>query len=292
MRFVNHVKTALLMGSLIGLCMLVGHFTGGPRGVMIGLIFGGVGNLFAYWFSDKLALASMQAHELPPQELPWLHAMVERLAAAAGIPKPRIYVSPQPAPNAFATGRNPRHSAVAITEGMLNNFPQEEIEGVLAHEISHIKHRDVLIGTIAAVMAGVISYLGYMFMWFGGGGNNRESGNPLGAIGALLMIVLAPIAAMMIQMAISRSREYAADAGAAALTGRPRGLASALNRLQHQNEHIPTDVNPAFNSLFIVAPLSGGGIGSWFSTHPPTEKRIEALLRMERDMTAGNARFA
>jgi heat shock protein HtpX len=292
MRIVNHVKTALLMGSLMGLCMLVGHLAGGPRGVMIGLVFGGVGNLFAYWFSDKIALAAMQAQELPESELPWLHAMIERLAMRAGIPKPRIYVCPQPAPNAFATGRNPRHSAVAITAGMLNNFPQNEIEGVLAHELSHVKHRDVLIGTIAAVMAGVISYAGYMLMWFGGGGNNREGGNPLGAIGALLMIVLAPIAAAMIQMAISRSREYAADAGAAALTGNPRGLASALNRLQSGNEHVPTDVNPAFNSLFIMAPLSGRGMASLFSTHPPTEKRIEALLRMEQEMTAGTARFA
>ena len=291
MRFVNHVKTAVLMGGLLGLCMLIGHFAGGPQGVLIGLVMGGVGNLFAYWFSDKIALASMQAQELPPDELPWLHAMIERLAQRANIPKPRIYICPQPAPNAFATGRNPRNSAVAITAGMLNNFPQSEIEGVMAHELSHVKHRDVLISTIAAVMAGVISYAGYMFMWFGGG-HSREGGNPLGAIGALLMIVLAPIAAMMIQMAISRSREYAADAGAAELTGNPRALATALNRLQHGNEHIPTETNPAFNSLFIVAPLSGGGIGSWFSTHPPTEKRIAALLQMEREMTAGNARFA
>lgn len=291
MRFVNHVKTALLMGSLMGLCMLVGHYAGGPQGVTIGLLVGGVSNLFAYWFSDRIALAAMQAQELPEHELPWLHAMIERLAMRAGIPKPRIYVCPQPAPNAFATGRNPRHSAVAITAGMLNNFPQNEIEGVMAHELSHIKHRDVLIGTIAAVMAGVISYAGYMFMWFGGG-HSREGGNPLGAIGALLMIVLAPIAAGMIQMAISRSREYAADARAAELCGNPRALASALNRLQHGNAQIPTEVNPAFNSLFIMAPLSGGGLSGLFSTHPPTEKRIAALLRMEQEMTAGTARFA
>jgi heat shock protein HtpX len=259
--------------------------------VLIGLVLGGTGNLIAYWFSDKIALASMHAQELPPDELPWLHTMIERLAQRAGIPRPRIYICPQPAPNAFATGRSPRHSAVAITAGMLNNFPQSEIEGVMAHEISHIRHRDVLISTIAAVMAGVISFLGYMFMWFGGG-NNRDGGNPLGAIGALLMIILAPLAAGMIQMAISRSREYAADAGAADLTGNPRALATALNRLQHGNDHIPTEVNPAFNSLFIMSPLNMGGIGSWFSTHPPVEKRIAALLRMEREMAAVTTRFA
>jgi heat shock protein HtpX len=194
--------------------------------------------------------------------------MVENLSARAGIPTPRIYVSPQAAPNAFATGRNPQHAAVAVTEGMLRNFPRDEIEGVLAHELAHVKHRDVLISTIAATLAGVISYVGYIFM-FGGGSRDRE--NPFGAIGALLMIILAPLAAMLIQLAISRSREYAADAAGGELCGNPNKLASALARLGNANQRIPTDTPPAFNALYIAEPLSAGSFVAF--QHAPADRK-------------------
>ncbi|TWT46135.1 hypothetical protein RAS1_25830 [Phycisphaerae bacterium RAS1] len=283
MRFVNNMKTAMLLGSLMAICMLIGHWVGGPRGVMIGFLFGGLGNLIAYFFSDRIALASMRAQEASRDELPWLHDMVERLAARAGLPKPRVYVCPQPAPNAFATGRSPAHSAVAITVGMLRGFPQHEIEGVMAHEMAHIKHRDVLISTIAAVMAGMISQVAYMMMWFGGGGGDDRRDNPLGAVGMILMLVLAPIAAMLIQAAISRQREFAADSYGGELCGDPRKLATALARLQNGNERVPTDTNPAFHSMYIMEPLHSGVFGM-FSTHPPTEQRIAALERLAREM--------
>lgn len=276
MRMQNHFKTVLLLGSLIGLCMLVGHALGGPQGLLFGLILGGVGNLIAYWFSDRIALAAMQAQPIARADAPWLVDMVERLAQRAGIPTPRVYLCPHAAPNAFATGRSPRHSAVAITAGMLRDFPRHEIEGVMAHEIAHIRNRDVLITTIAAVLGGLISYAGYSLMFLGGG---RDTQNPLGAVGALLAVLLAPIAALLIQMAISRQREYAADSLAGELCGEPLHLAGALRRLQAGNERTPTDVNPTFNSMLIVQPLSAGGLASLFSTHPPTEKRIAALER-------------
>jgi heat shock protein HtpX len=287
MRIMSHIKTAFLLGSLMGLCMLAGHLLGGPQGLLVGLALGGVGNLLAYCYSEKLALTAMQAHEVTRAEAPWLVDIVEQLAREAGIPAPRVYVCPQEAPNAFATGRNPQNGVVAVTQGMLRGFPQDEVAAVLAHEIAHIKHRDVLISTMAAVMAGVISYTGYMLMFFGGG---QRSDNPLGAMGALAMVLLAPIGAMLIQLAISRSREYAADAYAGELTGNPRALAAALQRLQSRNERVETDVNPAFHSLFIVQPLSGGAsLASWFSTHPSTEKRIAALRRqaVARDRQGG-----
>jgi heat shock protein HtpX len=273
----NQFKTAMLLGLMFALCMAVGYFIGGPRGLTMGFLFGGLGNLISYFFSDKIALAAMGAREVAPDELPWLHQMVEQLAARDGLPKPRVYVSPQAAPNAFATGRNPQHAAVAVTAGMLQSFPQREIEGVLAHELSHVKHRDVLITTIAAVMAGIISYAAWMLMWFGGGGRDRE--NPLGAIGAVAMLILAPLAAGLIQAAISRQREFAADASGGELSGDPNKLADALARLEAGNERIPTDTNPAFNAMFITEPLAahGGALFSLFATHPPTEERIAAL---------------
>lgn len=275
MRFVNNLKTTLLLGILMGLCMLIGHYFLGPHGMLIGLIFGGFSNLIAFFFSDKIALASMGGREITREQSPQLFDMIERLATRAGLPMPRVYVCPQPAPNAFATGRSPSRAAVAITQGMLQNFPEQEIEGVLAHELGHVKHRDMLISTIAAVLAGVISYAGYMMMFFGGGG--RRSENPLGAIGALLMIILAPIAAMLIRSAISRQREYAADSYAGELCGDPLKLASALERLQRGNARVPTNTPPAFHNLYIVEPMAAGGIQTLFGTHPPTEKRIEAL---------------
>lgn len=275
----NTFKTAVLLAALMALCGLVGHLIGGWNGLLMGFLFGGFGNLLAYFFSDKIALAAMGAQEVRRSEIPWLYDTVEDLAQRAGLPMPRLYVCPQAAPNAFATGRNPRRSAVAVTEGMLRNFPRHEIEGVLAHELAHIRNRDVLIATVAATLAGMISALAYMMMWVGAGGGHRDSHNPLGALGVVLMIILAPLAAALIQMAISRSREYAADAYGGQLCGDPLKLAAALQRLRYGNERIPTETNPAFHSLFIVAPLSGGGLMSLFSTHPPIEKRITLLRR-------------
>ena len=281
MRFVNNVKTTLLLGSLMGLCMLIGHWFLGPHGLIIGLLFGGVSNLVAFFLSDKIALSSMGAREIQRQDLPGLFDMVEQLCLRANLPMPRIYVCPQDAPNAFATGRSPKHAAVAVSRGMLNNFPDHEIEGVIAHELSHIKHRDMLISTLAAIMAGLISYAGYMFFWFGGG---RRNENPLGAIGMILMLVLAPIAAVLIQLAISRSREYAADAAGGELCGDPRKLAYALQRLANGNQRIPTATPPVFHNLYIVEPLTPQGMRALGSTHPPVEKRIQALMQQAARM--------
>ncbi|MEW6252141.1 MAG: zinc metalloprotease HtpX [Planctomycetota bacterium] len=284
MRWVNNFKTAMLLAALTALCMAVGYFAGGTNGVLMGFFFGGFMNVIAYFFSDKIALASMRAQEVPREELPWLHDMVERLAARAGIPKPRVYVSPQSAPNAFATGRNPQNAVVAVTAGMLR-FPQHELEGVLAHEIGHVKHRDILIATIAAVMASAISMLGWMLMW---GGHGRDRENPLGAIGALAMVILAPLAAGLLQAAISRQREFAADSYGGELAGDPNRLASALERLAAVNERVPMEAgNPALHSLFIVQPLSGGGMLSLFSTHPPIEQRVAALREQAARLRAG-----
>ena len=273
---VNQFKTAALLAALMALCGAIGYMFGGPNGLILGFLFGGLGNVIAYFFSDRIALASMGAQQVTREDIPWLVDMVQDLATRAGLPAPRVYVCPQAAPNAFATGRNPRNSAVAITQGMLRHFPRNEIEGVMAHEIAHIRNRDVLIATIAATLGGMISSLAWMVMWFGG---NRENQSPLGAIGLLLMVVLAPLTAVIIQMAISRSREYAAHAYGGQLCGDPLKLAAALERLTVGNQRIATDANPAFHSMFIVAPLAGGG-SNLFSTHPPVERRIKALRAM------------
>jgi len=275
MRMLNNFKTAILLSFMMALFMAVGYFVLGPHGVIVGFLVGGLGNLIAFFYSDKIALAAMQAQEVRREDIPWLFDMVERLAARAGLPMPRIYVCPHAAPNAFATGRSPQHAAVAVTRGLLRTLPAQEIEGVLAHELAHVKHRDVLIGTIAATLAGIISYAAYVLMFMGGRG--RE--NPLGAIGAIAMVVLAPIAAALIQAAISRQREFAADSYGGELCGDPLKLATALVRLQAGNERIPTDTNPAFHNLYIVEPLTGGGIMGLFSTHPPIEARVAALRR-------------
>lgn len=288
MRWLNNVKTALLLGSLMGLCMAVGYFaTGGSmHGVLMGLLFGSASNVISYFFSDKIALAAMGGQEVSREQLPWLFDMVERLAARAGLPMPRVYVCPQPAPNAFATGRSPQHAVVAVTEGLLRGLPPEEIEGVLAHELSHVNHRDMLITTIAAVLAGLISYAGYMLMFFGGGRRDSENQSPLGAIGAIAMVVLAPLAALLIQMAISRQREFAADSAGGELCGDPLKLASALARLEAGNQRIPTDTNPAFHSLYIMEPLAAHGMASLFGTHPLTGERIAALREQAARMRA------
>ena len=273
-KFVNNLKTAALLAALIGLCMAIGSIWG-MRGVVIGLVFGLISNGVAYFYSDKIALAGMRAVEVSEVDQPELVSLVFALADRAALPRPRVYIAPHQAPNAFATGRNPHHSAVCVTAGLLQMLDSDELAGVLAHELSHVKHRDILIASIAATIAGAITMLGYMAFWMGGTGRNREGSHPL--VG-LVMIILAPIAAALIQMAISRSREFAADAEGAKIAGSPYGLANALAKLDNLNRRIPMRVNPSHASLFIVQPLLGMDMASWFSTHPPTEARIAALL--------------
>jgi heat shock protein HtpX len=281
MQFVNNLKTGILLSGLMALCLGIGYLIGGGPGLIYGFLFGGLGNIIAFFFSDKIAVTAMGGQEITRADSPWLFDTVQRLTERAGLPMPRVYVCPQPAPNAFATGRNPQHSAVAVTRGLLESMRPEEIEAVLAHEVGHIKHRDVLISTVASVLAGIISVSTWMLMWFGGG---RRSDNPMGAIGAILALVLAPIAAAIIQMAISRSREFAADNYGGELCGNPMHLANALRRLSSINERVPTDTPAAMHSMYIVQPLSGQSLASLFSTHPPVEDRIEALVAQAQRM--------
>jgi heat shock protein HtpX len=271
----NNMKTTLLMGALMGLCLGVGYLLGGQVGIFYAFIIGGVMNFVAFFFSDKIALATMRAQEIGPDDDPALWQIVEQLSQRAGLPMPRVYVSPAAAPNAFATGRGPRHSAVCVTAGLRQMLNDYELRGVLAHELSHVKNRDVLISTIAAIMAGAISWLGYMALW----GNDDRRANPLVAI---LLMILAPIAAMLIQLAISRSREYEADRSGAELAGDPEGLARSLQKLEAANKRIPLPVPDAQSSLFIVQPLTGSSMAKLFSTHPPTEERIARLRAMEQ----------
>jgi heat shock protein HtpX len=276
--FKNTMKTFALLAGLGALFMAVGSLIGGSGGLVVGLAIGLVFVGGSYWFSDTLAVRSAGAVEVSPQEAPDLHAMVEQLAARAGIPKPRVFISPAPQPNAFATGRNERKAVVAVTQGLLQAMDREQVYGVLAHEISHVKHRDILIGSVAAAVAMAIMFVARMAMWgaiFGGG--NRDNDNNV--IGALLMIILAPIAAMMLQAAISRSREYEADRGGAALVGSGAPLASALERLETYAKQVPMDINPAQAQMFIVNPLAGRRVqfANMFSTHPPTAERVRRL---------------
>jgi heat shock protein HtpX len=275
----NGLKTAALLGLLMGLCLAIGWLIGSTQGMVLGFVLGGAMAVISYFFSDRLALLSVGAREVSREQAPELHDLTARLAERAGIPMPRLYYSPEQAPNAFATGRNPAHGVVCVTEGLMNMLEPRELEGVIAHELSHIKHRDILISTMAAVLAGAISQIAWMLMWTGGGRDNRDSGNPLSLIGAILMMVLAPLAAMLIQLAISRSREYAADASGAQYAGGPEGLISALRKLELANHRIPMNINPAERHMFIVMPLTeGGGIAELFRTHPNTENRITKLL--------------
>ncbi|WP_028581040.1 zinc metalloprotease HtpX [Desulfogranum japonicum] len=276
----NTAKTFMLMAALTALLMIGGQAMGGQQGMVIALLLALGLNFFAYWNSDKMALAMNGAREVSPGEAPELHAMVASLSSRAGLPKPKVYIIENPTPNAFATGRNPDHAAVAVTTGIMRILNQEELEGVIAHELGHIKNRDILIGSIAAVMAGAISYLATMAQWamiFGGGRDDEDGGNPLVAI---VMMIVAPIAASLIQMAISRSREYIADATGAEICGRPKALASALNKLSNANQQHPMDVNPASAQMYIVNPLKGSTIANLFSTHPPMDERIRRLLSM------------
>ena len=269
----NTLKTTLLLGTLSGLLLVIGELLGGMQGLVIAFGFAAVTNLGSYWFSDKIVLAMYRAKEVGPSHP--LHEMVGRLARTAGLPMPRVYLIPDASPNAFATGRNPEHAAVAATEGILRVLDQSELEGVIAHELAHVKHRDILISSVAATIAAAIMMAARFAIFFGGGRDDRQGSNPLTL---LLMLVLAPVAAMLIQMAISRSREFAADAGAASIVGSPHGLVSALRKIDAASRRVPLDANPATAHMFIIKPFSGRGMMSLFSTHPPTEARVAALL--------------
>jgi len=275
----NILRTVLLMTVLTLLLVWAGGMMGGRGGALIALVLAAVMNLGSYWFSDKIVIAMYRGREVNSGPL---YHVVQDLCVRNGLPMPKVYILPQAAPNAFATGRNPQHAAVAATEGILQILSREELMGVMAHEMSHVRHRDILIGSIAATIAGAISYLAHMAQWaalFGGfGGRDDDNGNPLGL---LLLIIFAPLAAMLVQMAISRSREYAADRGGAALCGTPHYLASALLKLEMANSRAPMPrVNEATAHMFIVNPLRGDGLKSLFSTHPPVEERIRRLENM------------
>jgi len=270
----NTFKTALLLTALTLLLMLVGSALGGQRGMTFALVGAGVMNFVAYFFSDKIALATYRAQPVTREELPRVYQVVERLTGKAGLPMPKIYVIPTDSPNAFATGRNPKHASVAVTQGILNLLNDEELEGVLAHELGHVNNRDILISSIAATLAGAITWLRYGAI-FGGLGNRDDRRG--GGLGALLMLILAPIAAALIQLAVSRSREYQADATGAHLTGNPYALASALAKLDTYSRRVPMIASPSTAHLFIIQPLLGVNFGNLFSTHPPIAKRIERL---------------
>ncbi|MBW2064334.1 MAG: zinc metalloprotease HtpX [Deltaproteobacteria bacterium] len=274
----NWFKTTLLLGVLTALIVWIGNLFGGQQGMIFAFILAMGMNFFSYWFSDKIVLKMYRAKEISPSEAPGLYQIVRRLAQNAGLPMPKVYIIPERAPNAFATGRNPEHAVVAVTEGLLDLMSHEEIEGVLAHEMAHIKNRDILIGSIAATMAGAIMILANMARWtafLGGGSDDEDSG--LGAVGLIIMSILAPLAAVLIQMAISRSREYHADATGAALAGQPYGLAGALEKLGAYSRKIPMEARPNTAHMFIVNPLRGGSFATLFSTHPPLEERIARL---------------
>src|SRR5207237_908730 len=271
----NTFKTAFLLTALTLLLMFVGRIFGGQNGMLIALIFAAVMNFVSYFFSDKIALAMYRAQPVSREELPRVYQVLERLTQRIGIPMPKIYVIPSDSPNAFATGRNPSHASVAVTQGILNLLNDEELEGVLAHELGHVRNRDILISSIAATLAGAITFLARMGFWFGLGGRDdeRQGGGAMG----LLMLILAPIAAMLIQLAVSRSREYQADATGAHFTGNPYALASALSKLDASSKRVPMVASPSTAHLFIVQPLAGVDFASLFSTHPPIAKRVERL---------------
>ena len=278
----NMLRTTVLMALLTGLLVMAGAAIGGKSGMTFALVMAGVMNFVSYWFSDRIVLAMYGAHEVTEAEQPGLYSMVRQLAVQAGMPMPRVYIIDSETPNAFATGRNPEHAAVAATTGILRILSREELMGVMAHELTHVRNRDILISSIAATIAGAITYLAHMAQWaaiFGSGRDRDEEGGG-GAIGMLAMAIIAPLAAMLIQMAISRSREYGADRGGAEISGNPLYLAGALRKLEMANHQIPMDANPATAHMFIVNPLTGGGIMSLFSTHPPIDERVRRLEEM------------
>jgi heat shock protein HtpX len=287
----NGFRTTILLAALTALVVWIGQMVGGPNGAVLALVMAGAMNFFSYWFSDKIVLKMYGAQEISANDDPELYGIVRDLTARAGLPMPKVYIIPEETPNAFATGRNPEHAAVAVTQGIRRILDKRELAGVLGHELSHVKHRDILISSIAATLAGAISYLAYMAQWaaiFGGGSRDREEGGS-NIFSLLFMMIVAPLAASLIQMAVSRSREYMADEGGAKVSGDPLALASALRKLEMGAQNIPLQVSDATaNStahMFIVNPLTGAGLAKLFSTHPPMEERIARLEAMAKDMS-------
>jgi heat shock protein HtpX len=277
----NTFRTGLLLAALTGLFMAVGYLIGREQGMIIAFLVAAATNVFAYWNSDKMVLRMYGARQVDRQSAPEYYAMIEDLAQRAGLPMPKVFIMDNPQPNAFATGRNPQNAAVAATTGLFQLLDRDEIAGVMAHELAHVRHRDTLVMTMTATIAGAISMLANFAFWFGGRGDSRN--NPLGAIGTILMVILAPIGAMLVQMAISRTREYGADRGGAEISGNPRALASALAKISgaaHRIENRTAEANPATAPMFIINPLSGQRMDNLFSTHPDTQNRIDALLQM------------
>ncbi len=290
----NGFRTTILLAVLTALVVWIGQMVGGPNGAVIALIFAGAMNFFSYWFSDKIVLKMYGGQQITANDDPELYSLVQELAAKGGLPMPKVYVIPEDAPNAFATGRNPEHAAVAVTQGIRRILNKRELAGVLGHELAHVKNRDILISSIAATLAGAISYMAQMaqFAAIFGGGRSRDDGEGNGGggiFGLLFMMIVAPIAAMLIQMAVSRSREYMADAGGAKISGDPLALAGALRKLHMGAQNIPLEVSPATQNatahMFIVSPLSGGSFASLFSTHPAMEERVARLEAMAKDMS-------
>ena len=285
----NMFRTAILMAFMTGLFIAIGYLIGGQQGMVIAFLFAAGTNLFAYWNSDRMVLRMYGAREADEQTAPELVQLVRRLSENAGIPMPKVYIAENPQPNAFATGRNPQHAAVCATTGLLERLSYEELAGVLAHELAHVKNRDTLIMTITATLAGAISMLANFAFFFGGGRDNR---NPLGAVGAILIMIVAPLAATLVQLAISRTREFEADREGAMISGRPLWLASALQRISanvRQIDNIDAERHPATAHLFIINPLHGGGLGSLFATHPSTEQRVARLKAVAAEMDQASA---
>jgi heat shock protein HtpX len=270
------LRTTILLATLSGLLVVIGALIGGPSTAALFLGFALLINLGSYFFSDKMALAMSRAKPISEEEAPQLYQTVRELTTRADLPMPRLYVIPQDQPNAFATGRNPQHSAVAVTRGILNLLSEDELRGVLSHELAHVQHRDILIQSVASAIGAAITYLAYMLLWFGGEDNN----SPIGLAASFALVLLAPLAATIIQLSISRQREYAADAGGAEICGNPESLASALLRLEQGAAQMPMQVNQAAEPLYIVKPFSSKGIAGLFSTHPPIEERVKRLRQM------------
>jgi heat shock protein HtpX len=288
----NGLRTTILLALLTALVVWIGQMVGGPQGAVMALIFAGVMNFFSYWFSDKIVLKMYGAQEVSAADDPELYGIVQDLATRGGLPMPKVYIIPEDTPNAFATGRNPEHAAVAVTAGIRRILNKRELAGVLAHELTHVKNRDILVSSIAATLAGAITYLAHMAQWgmmFAGSRSRDDEGGGSNIFGLLFMMIVAPIAAMLIQMAVSRSREYMADTGGAKISGDPLALASALRKLHMGAQNIPLQVSDATASstahMFIVNPLSGAGLANLFSTHPAMEERIARLEAMAKDMS-------
>lgn len=289
----NYLRTAILLAGLTGLFMAVGFLIGGQSGMLIALVVAGGMNLFAYWNADKMVLSMHGAQEVDARSAPDLYRMVAELAQRANLPMPRVYIMDNPQPNAFATGRNPQNSAVAVTTGIMQTLNRDELAGVIAHELAHIANRDTLIMTVTATIAGAISMLGNFAMFSGLSGNRDNNGGGLGLIGTIAMMILAPLAAMLVQMAISRTREYAADEMGARICGQPMWLASALRRIEaaaHQVPNVDAERAPATAHMFIINPLSGQGMDNLFATHPSTDNRVAALQRLAGEIGGGGAR--